>query len=78
MTFYSMMLHGGVIEVDKTGYCPTTFWCEKRKIFCNTAVLGERARRDDMSAKQFNEHIGNMIAEGFEVTIRPNGGKDNG
>ena len=75
MTFYSMMRRGGVIDVEKHGYCPTTFWCEGGAIYCKTAVLGNRARRDDMNAARLNEHIRDMISEGCEVTIKMNGGQ---
>lgn len=72
MTYYSMMKQGAKIRIEagrNKGYAPSEFWTESGVIYCNTPILGSRARRDDLTAARINAHIANMMKEGFNVSI---------
>lgn len=68
MTFYQIIKSGKKLTVDTAGtpYTPTTFYLKDGKIIFSNKEIGE-AEHPTFTARTFNAHIEQMLAEGFNI-----------
>lgn len=68
MTFYGIIKAGKRIIVDTTGtkYTSTAFYLKDNRIWLENDELGTFPH-PTFTPKTFNEHITNMLVEGFNI-----------